>query len=223
MRISHLVLLLGGLALLLKVRRFVNEYALLALPLLRWHIPVVPSVPRAKMLKPLAAGLIVAFIAMPFFFMHHFFSHSPRYPLSARDLPEGVTMFLKKVHGTGSILNYPNAGGYLEWELYPSCKIFIDMQTPFLLTESDFKDAVRAYADPRALQELIDRYRPVFITAPIHIEGFRNLISNHPQYRLIFFDDAEVLYVDRLQKPTLASQCEIKTACCPNRPCAGES
>ncbi len=211
MRVSHLILFLGGLALLPEAKRFVNEYALLVLPLLRAYIPIIPAAPRAKALKLVAIVLSVVFMAMPFFFMHSFFSHPPRYPVSARELPEGVSLFLKRVNATGSILNYPNTGGYLEWELYPGCKIFMDMQVPFLFTAEDFETARGAYTDQRVLREVITRYRPVFITTPIEMAGFRALIADHPQYRLIFFDDAEVLYVDGSQEPALAEQYEIKS------------
>jgi tetratricopeptide (TPR) repeat protein len=211
MRISHLLLFLGGLILLLKGKRFVNEYALLALPLLRAYIPAISAGPRARVLKPVAAALSVVFMAMPFFFMHYFFSHPPRYPVSARELPEGVTQFLKRVDGAGPVLNYPDTEGYLEWELYPRCKIFMDMEVPFLFTAEDFRTARSAYTDQGTLREVISRYRPVFITVPIETEGFKALIADHPQYRLVFFDDAEVLYVDGSQEPALALRYEIKT------------
>ncbi|MGD0233031.1 MAG: hypothetical protein ABSC55_00675 [Syntrophorhabdales bacterium] len=211
MRISHLLLFLGCIILLLEAKRFVNEYALLVLPLLRAYIPVIPAAPRAKVLKLVAAVLSVAFMAMPFFFMHWFFSYTPRYPVSARQLPEGVALFLKRVDGAGSVLNYPDTGGYLEWELYPRCKIFMDMQVPFLFTAEDFRTARSAFTDQGTLREVISRYRPVFITVPIEMDGFKALIAGHPQYRLLFFDDAEVLYVDGSQEPALALRYEIKT------------
>ena len=211
MRISHLILFLGGLALLLKGKRLVNEYALLALPLLKAYIPVIPAAPRAKALKLAATVLSVAFMAMPFFFMHYFFSNPPRYPLSARELPEGVTLFLKRVNGAGSILNHPNTGGYLEWKLYPRCKIFMDMQVPFLFTAEDFEIARKAYTDRHTLREVISRYRPACITVPIEMEGFKALIAGHPQYHLLFFDDVEVLYADGSQEAALASEYDIKS------------
>jgi tetratricopeptide (TPR) repeat protein len=162
-------------------------------------------------LKPVAAALSVLFMAMPLFFMHSFFSHLPRYPVSARELPEGVAQFLKRVNGTGSILNHPNAGGYLEWELYPRWRIFMDMQVPFLFTAEDFETVRSAYTDPRVLREVIARYRPAFIAVPIEMDGFRALIANHPQYRLVFFDDAEVLYADGSQEPALALRYGMKS------------
>ncbi len=211
MRISHLLLFLGGLALLLKGKRFVNEYALLALPLLGAYMPAVSAGPRVRVLKPVAAALSVLFMAMPLFFMHSFFTHPPRYPVSARELPEGVTQFLKRVNGTGSILNHPNAGGYLEWELYPRWRIFMDMQVPFLFTAEDFETVRSAYTDPRVLREVIARYRPAFIAVPIEMDGFRALIADHPEYRLVFFDDAEVLYADGSQEPALALRYGMKS------------
>ncbi len=211
MRISHLLLFLGGIILLLKGKRFVNEYALLALPLLRAYIPVIPAAPRAKALKLVVTILSVAFMAMPFFFMHSFFSGPPRYPVSARQLPEGVALFLKRVDVAGSVLNYPDTGGYLEWELYPRCKIFMDLQVPFLFTAEDFRTARSAFTDQGTLQEVVSRYRPVFIAVPIGMDGFKTLIADHSEYRLVFFDDAEVLYVDGSQEPALALRYEIRS------------
>jgi tetratricopeptide (TPR) repeat protein len=211
MRISHLILFLGGLALLTEAKRFVNEYALLALPMLAANIPIIPSVTRAKRVKIAATLLTVAFMVMPFLFMHYFFYDRPRYPVSARDLPEGVALFLKRVNGSGSVMNYPDTGGYYEWELYPRYKIFMDLQVPFLFPAEDFETARNVYVDQRALRKVITRYRPDFIAVPISMQGFKTLIADHPQYHLIFFDDAEALYGDSSRKPDLISRNEIRS------------
>jgi len=209
--VCHLLLLLGGLLLLLKGKRFVNEFVLLSLPLLRAHIPALTVSPRTRIVRPVVAVLVVGFMLMPFFFMRYFSANPPRYPLSARELPEGVTTFLKGAHTTGFILNYPNTGGYLEWALHPDYKVFMDMQVPFLFTDADFRAARGAYTDRRVLQDLILQYRPPFITVPIDMEGFKPMIEEHPQYRMVFFDDAEVLYVDSSQRRVLAEANEIRT------------
>jgi hypothetical protein len=209
--VSHFLLLLGGLLLLLKGKRFVNEFALLSLPLLRFRIPVLTANQRTRIVRPVAAVLVVAFMLMPFFFMRQFFANPPRYPLSARELPEGVATFLKGAHATGAILNHPNTGGYLEWALHPDYRIFMDMQVPFLFTDADFRAARDAYTDTRVLQGLILQYKPPFITVPIDMEGFKAMIEEHPQYRIIFFDDAEVLYVDSAQQRVLAEAYEIRS------------
>ncbi len=121
--------------------------------------------------------------------------------MSARDLPEGVALFLKRVNGSGSVMNHPDTGGYYEWELYPRYKIFMDLQVPFLFPAEDFETARNVYVDQRALRKVITRYRPDFIAVPIGMQGFKTLIADHPQYHLIFFDDAEVLYGDSSRKP----------------------
>jgi hypothetical protein len=120
---------------------------------------------------------------MPFFFLQHFFAHPPRYPLSAREIPEGVVSFLKDVRAEGTLLNYPNTGGYLEWSLYPAVRIFMDMQVPFLFTDADFMAARGAFTDGQRLGQLIGRYRPTFISVPIDMTGFELI---HPDYRVIF-------------------------------------
>jgi tetratricopeptide (TPR) repeat protein len=166
---------------------------------------------RTKVLRPAAALLVGLFLFMPFFFMHYFFAHPPRYPVSARELPEGVSLFLKEHHAAGALLNHPNSGGYLQWVLYPQCRIFMDMQVPFLFTDADFAAARGVYVERPALRKIIDRYRPAFITVPIEMEGFRSMIVEHPQYRMVFFDDAEVLYVDSAQERALAETYEIRS------------
>jgi hypothetical protein len=206
MRMSHILLFVGGILLLLRGKRFINEFVLLSLPLLKACPPFASLAPGRRPARWFAAALGIAFMLMPFLFLHHFFVHPPRYPLSAREIPEGVISFLKSMRAEGTLLNYPNTGGYLEWSLYPAVRIFMDMQVPFLFTDADFMAARGAFTDGQTLGHLIARYRPTFISAPIDMAGFRELISKHPEYRIIFFDDTEVLYVERTQRPVLARE-----------------
>ena len=86
----------------------------------------------------------------------------------------------------------------------------MDLQVPFLFTAEDFATARSAYTDQRALRTIISKYRPVFIAVPIGMQGFKTLIADDPQYHLLFFDDAEVLYGDASQEPGLVSRYAIK-------------
>ncbi len=203
MRISHLILLVGGIVLLTGAKRFVNEYVLLAAPLLAAYVPVISAAEPTRRLKTVCTVLAIMFMAMPFFFMHYFFSNPPRHPLSAAELPEGVALYLKRVNAQGVLLNHPDTGGYYEWELYPKCRIFMDLQVPFLFTGNDFETARDAYAKPNVLREIIEHYRPSFITVPIARENFKSMIRHHPEYQAVFFDDAEVLYADCSRVPGL--------------------
>ena len=60
--VCHLLLLLGGLLLLLKGKRFVNEFVLLSLPLLRAHIPALTVSPRTRIVRPVVAVFVVGFM-----------------------------------------------------------------------------------------------------------------------------------------------------------------
>ena len=108
-------------------------------------------------------------------------------------------------------MNYPDSGGYYEWELYPRYRIFMDLQVPFLFTAEDFATARSFYTDRKTLRSVILKYRPAFIAVPIGMHVFKTLIADHPQYHLLFFDDAEVLYADGSQVPDAVSRYEIKS------------
>ena len=212
MRVSHLILFLGGLALLPEAKRFVNEYALLVLPLLRAYIPIIPAAPRAKALKLVATVLSVAFMAMPFFFMHSFFFRSTQIP----DICPGASRGGKPVSETGqrNRLHFEPSeyGGIPRMGALSQVQDLHGYAGPFPIHGGRFRDRPERYTQTSAmLRGVITRYRPVFITVPIEMEGFRALIADHPQYRLVFFDDAEVLYVDGSQEPALALEYEIKS------------
>jgi hypothetical protein len=211
MSISHILLLVGGMLLLLKGKRFINECVLLSLPLLKAYPPIAGLASAKRPMRVLAAILGIAFMLTPFVFLQDFFAHPPRCPLSAREIPEGVASFLKHVRAKGTLLNYPNAGGYLEWCLYPEVRIFMDMQVPFLFTNGDLMVAQGAFADGQMLKQVIAKYRPTFISVPIEMAGFPQSIREHPDYRIIFFDDTEVLYVERTQRPAMAHEYELRS------------
>ncbi|MBP1731311.1 MAG: hypothetical protein H6Q55_1740, partial [Deltaproteobacteria bacterium] len=84
-------------------------------------------------------------------------------------------------------------------------------QVPFLFTDADFMAARGAFTDGQTLGHLIARYRPAFISVSIDMAGFRELIKKHPDYTIVFFDDTEVLYVERTQRPALAREYGLRS------------
>jgi len=131
--------------------------------------------------------------------------------VSAQKLPEGVAAFLAHVGAGGALLNQPNKGGYLEWALAPRYKIFMDMQCPLLFTEEDLHTAVNMYAHEAVLRKVLERYDPPFLTVPMHMEQAERVMLKFPNYVLVFFDEAEALYVSRRHHPALAEQYVLKT------------
>lgn len=193
-RLSHILLFAGGAFLLTKGFRFIYEFILLSLPLLRAN-PIKFSFPQIPLRKKAISLLFIIFcLSLPLMFLKSQFQNRPKFPLSPVNLPTGITAFLKNLPVTGSLLHHPNNGGYFIWSLYPQYKIFMDMEVPFLFT------------DEEVLRKIIAKYSPSFISVPQTQKDFKNLIKKFPDYIPIFFDQAEVLYINQKHFPTLASE-----------------
>jgi len=209
-RVSHLLLWAGGIALTFRGYRFMSEYALLALPMFR--AVALPGARAAVQRLPRPAQLAAMAVAMllPLRFVMMTFLDRPAYPVSFRDLPRGIVTFLQSAGADGRVLNYPDTGGYLEWALVPRYRIFMDMQIPFLFTDDDMQLVTAAYFSPAALREVLRRYDPGFITVPLRFSSFKEVIKHVPDYAPVFFDDVEVLYAHRGRHPDLVAAYELK-------------
>ncbi|HBE44074.1 MAG TPA: hypothetical protein DDW17_01140 [Deltaproteobacteria bacterium] len=209
-RLSHLILFTGGVILLTKGIRLKYECALLILPVLKDAISLISF--RHAVRKGLIPRVIfiVIVLLMPFMYMKGFFAQMPKFPFSFKGLPHGITLFLNKIDAKGFVLNHPNTGGYIQWKLYPKYKIFMDMEVPFLFTNEDFYVVKKVFTDELFLKKTLSRYDPSFITVPLKNLRFRDLISSFPDYRVVFFDDEEVLYINRNHYPSIASMYELK-------------
>lgn len=206
LRLSHLLLCLGGLFLPTKGVRFLVEAMILALPLIRSN-PVVTNMRLAKPVpRPVYLILSGVLMFMPLKSLQALFPTRPSYPLAHQRLPQGVVSFLKLVDTGGKVLNFPNSGGYLQWELYPDYKIFMDMEIPFLFKDEDMYLAKHVYKDKDILEQFINDYDPEYIMAPIYAHTYPDLISEFPEYVKVFFDQSEVIYVDCDRYPEIAEQ-----------------
>lgn len=202
LRISHLLLFLGGLGLLLRAQRFSHEFSLLALPLLSSHCPLPKGVLR-HVPKPAYLTVLALLLLMPLRMIVSFFYTRPAFPFSRQGLPYGVTAFLRQTGIEGKVLNMPNNGGWLQWQLYPAFRIAMDMEVPFLFTDADMQWVQDVFAHKLALRECLKRYQPDFITAPIHSDEFKELVDGQRDYAPVFFDDEEVLYANAVMHPKL--------------------
>ena len=212
-RIGHLLMFAGGLVLLIKANRFRYECALLSLPLLKDFLAVfVKNLEfKQRIIRPVAIIITIFAMIIPVLTLKNSFINLPAYPFSHRNLPEGICTFLKKmsVNG-GTVFNHPNHGGYIQWMLYPEYKIFMDMEIPFLFLNEDIFTANNAFSSDTGLANIIKKYHPSFIITPIGNTGFKRLIAKYPEYRVIFFDETGILYVDKKQIPEIADQYELK-------------
>ncbi|MBF0319481.1 MAG: hypothetical protein HQL01_06745 [Nitrospirae bacterium] len=209
LRLSHALMLIGGVVLLTKGLRFRNEFAILAVPVILNALPLMfggrgDGVKHTAIFRYIAAA---ALLPLPFIYVHSVMKDSP---VLARDLPHGIVSFLKHTSNQGGtrLMNHPNYGGYLQWELYPRYKIAIDMEVPFLFSDFDFYNVLMAYNDEVVLRKFIARYRPSYISVPLSQgAAFKAIIAKIPEYKIVFFDDAEALYSS---EPDAKKCCSIK-------------
>jgi len=116
---------------------------------------------------------------------------------------------LNHLPARGAVFNHPNSGGYHRWMLDARYKIFTDMEFPGIPIEY-FYLATHAFVEAETLRHVLERYNPSFITVPLRFRQFGGLIQQFPDYVMVFFDDAEILYVSRKQYPEIASQYALK-------------
>lgn len=210
LRLSHFLMFAGGAVLLTKGNRFMYEFILLALPVLIIYLRSISSLSGSitKAVPPVI--VIIAMIFLPYQYLKNIFENQPRYPVSPKNLPHGVAAFLNRIPAGGAVLNHPDSGGYLQWMLYPRYRIFMDMEIPFLFTNVDNYTAVNSFLSEEVLRDVVSRYNPAFITAPVKTGSFKEVIKKFPDYIMVFFDDSEVLYVNRKLYPDIAQNYEIK-------------
>jgi len=203
-RPAHALLFAGGLVLLLRAGRFYVEFALLVLPLVA-ALPVrlrfVPTLPT-----PLQLLLLAGVAIFPFYHLYTVTQTSCPFPLCTRSLPEGSVEFLRYVGARGTVLNHPNDGGYLEWELYPRQQIFVDLQTPFLFSDRDIFVAHEAFQDPVVLASVVNEYHPEFVLVPKKIRLFGAFAAKVSSYVPVFVDDESVLYASSETQPELVAR-----------------
>jgi len=206
-RISHFLLFSGGMVLLTQAVRFRHEAIMLALPLLKYH-PLISLYNKDSITK--TAKLITLSIIMLSFLMifHSLFSSGGKYPFSYRQFPRGITTFLNHIGVGGSVLNEPGDGGYLQWELDPKYKIAMDLQT-ILFSDKDYFSVMNALATKEGFASFSGRFHPDFVLARMDNKTIKEFIKSFPEYKLVFFDNSSVLYVNNNSYPRIAEQYKI--------------
>jgi tetratricopeptide (TPR) repeat protein/uncharacterized membrane protein HdeD (DUF308 family) len=208
LRISHAILFLTGFFLLTRHRRFLWEFMLLCIPLLYRGLPMIcegfkPSPRFIRIYLP------VVVIFLPLMIFVNIFGNRPAYPLANSGLPVGVVNFLNRHATGGKILNEPTKGGYLEWALDSKFKIYMDMQMT-IFHDTDYALANHSFIDGNAFKGFLQKYDPSFISVSLQKSLFSKIISGHKEFVPIFFDHAELLYVNVNHHRELAEKDALK-------------
>ncbi|HEV8241619.1 MAG TPA: hypothetical protein VGS57_19810 [Thermoanaerobaculia bacterium] len=207
LRLAHVVLVAGAVLLLSRGSRFVCESALLALPLLAGWEP--PTWTQREAPRFARAGVLVLLGLVPFVTLEKM-RYPGRYPLSTDNLPTGVTTFLERAGHGGTIFNFPDLAGWLEWRLAPRYRIFADLQTPFPYDDVDTFLAIGATADRVVLGRVLARYRPDFLAIGIDDREAPAHLDPRWGYRPVAFDWTTVLYAHRQSQRDLVAQYELR-------------
>jgi hypothetical protein len=209
LRVSHAVLLVGGLTLLIKGARFEYHLTLLALPLVAtmvagWHV----RTSRSRIVAALASVVVLvgAYSAFSYFRGQ---SELIR-PYGAHGAPRGVARFLQGAGEGGRILHHANLGGYLAWKLYPNFEITADMQTPFVFSNVDVLQSVKVFNNEMLLRRALAEYRQQYIVAPLGNFGFSRYVTDRAGFVPVFFDEISALYVNREALPEVARKHGIR-------------
>lgn len=206
LRLAHLLLAAGGAVLLAQGVRFGSEFAIFTLPLLA-TLPMAEAEGQADA-KPWLRGPLAALLALPLAVAAWTFRPVP-FPFPAASLPVGAVHFLRAEGGSGRVLHHPNGGGFLQWELHPPYRIFMDMEVPFLFRDEDMVLAVAAQEHPAALDRLLARYAPDFVLVSHWEPGFGALMGARPDYAAVFLDDASVLFAHRAKAAPVVARHEL--------------
>jgi len=208
-RISHLILLIGGLALLTQAERFRYEAVMLALPVLKYNSLITPPNPAKNLSRPIRIISAILLILLPLAAFTLIFEPRGKYPFSHGHLPRGVAAFLNHVGVSGSVLNSPDYGGYLQWALNPEYKIAMDLQM-VLFSDEDYFSVMNALNNKEGFTVFSDKFHPDFIVEKRSNHRFKEMIRAFPEYRIVFFDNASVIYVNNKAYPRIAAQYELR-------------
>ena len=208
-RISHFLMFIGGMYLLTRSERFQYEAVLLSLPIVRYQTLTFEKIGTITTgpVKNLSVAVIT--VVLSFLLLFNFFNAKAKYPFSESNFPRGVTAFLNNINTGGSILNWPDYGGYLQWELSPKYKIAMDLQM-VLFGDEDYFKILSALNTKDGLDFFRTRYNPEYIIAYRNNKNFKDMIKDFPAYKSVFFDSEHVLYANIELLPELVKQHELR-------------
>jgi len=207
-RISHVILFVGSFLLLVKSSRFIYEFMLLSIPLLHHGVRLLAEKDRFPR-RFVDLALPIVLVVIPFLVFHGTLSNRPAYPFSPSNIPTGVVRFLNQHTPGGKILGETNTGGYLPWALNQKFKIYMDMQMS-IFSDTDFSAAQNAFFDANSFKAFIQKYDPSFISVSLNRPYFKGVVANHPEFVPVFFDQAELLYVNKSHHADLAERYALK-------------
>lgn len=208
-RLSHLLLLAGGMALLSRGTRFIWEWALLALPLLSHQAATFQAGAQGRRTISPTRALGLVLLLMPLITLASKIDSSKPYPWDAEGLPVGTTAFLREHGAAGNLLMNPSLAGYSQWMLSPRVRIFSDMELP-PFDDWDMYRIFSANRSAEAFRHLLAEYPIDFILVELSNRAMAGFARDTGDFAPVFFDDSAVLFAHRQRQAELVTQYEFK-------------
>jgi tetratricopeptide (TPR) repeat protein len=210
-RISHAIMLAGGLVLLSRASRFTYEFVILAAPLLSHAVQELPAARGLHERRPaLTAGACLAaclaLVAAPFNFTIATLDKRGPYPFERRGLPVSTASFLQNSGLSGNVFADNDLAGYYNYALAPESKIFMDNQFS-LFTQVDAFRVQRFTNNADYMAKYMAEHQVDFVTfAAGGGAPFESGSSAAPPLRPVYFDEAYVLYVNAERHSEFAAE-----------------
>ena len=112
----------------------------------------------------------------------------------SRNYPHGVVKFIREYDLRGNMFNKYGYGGFLIWNLYPQCRVFIDGRTPTVYP-ADFYWVYRmVYKDKGLFKDLASEYN-INIVIEKSDSSIAKYLAKDNRWRLVFFDEVTTLFL----------------------------
>ena len=210
LKLSHALMAAGGFFLLFRGNRFLWEWALLVLPVMTRYIGTMnTTISNGKKVVSITHLLMLVIMILPLVNMVKRLPDNAGYPHDTRNEPTGIVRFLEK-EGTGGKLLAPlSRAGFLHWRLYPSYRVYADLQMS-LFRDLDIYKIFSMQRNKNGLTRLLEEFEPGYLAVERGRSKFPELIKDNLNYAPVFFDDKQVLYTSRKQHPDLVERYELK-------------
>ncbi len=206
LRLSHLIITIGGFYLLSKGNRFIWEWFLLNLPLVSQAIKSLPRMKnKPKFSKEIIFSIVIASF-IPIITLTNLIKLDNSYPFDSQNLPVGIVKFLKQNHANGKILASANISGFIQQQLYPDITIHSDMKSDDIM----FLEQWNSLRSVTAFEKFDKKYNLDFVLLSMNGNTLLNKTLENLDFKPVFIDETGVLYAHSTRQSPIVENFQIK-------------
>lgn len=214
-RISHLLITILSAFLLLKGRRFSQQFTLINIPIVAyniWGLNILARIPSGvkriatwtTVLVMIACSALVLKYGIPASIGHNIPTGDLGIGIRQTAAPMGLVKFLDENDIHGRVFNHMATGGLLINRRWPNDLVFIDGRTP-VFGDEFYRDYIMAFQWEPAFNKLDKKYNFDYLVFPAHSawdsRGFHYYLWRHPAWKLVFAEnDSGLIYLRDQEK-----------------------